>query len=214
MPPFYLSVAPFYFQDFGSSLLSLLWILFQVLLPLHLFSLVGFYHVPSTAICFSLFSFYLMCCVWGSPFCRLQGHSSSYPHVYLPWVGLDHFLVKVSWLVYGTGSCLSEGQCYVQQCFKGVYGLGVVLGSLSANGQGCVPHTTWVRNWWWKCDVYSRERRRIPWPLSLVLTMQPAECSCSTMFTRPLVKSTSALFWQITTYLSLCHQLDSYCFET
>ena len=78
MPPFYLSVPPLYFQDFGSSLLSLLWILFQVLFSVHLFSLVGFYHVPSTAVCFFLFSFYLMCCVWGSPFCRLQGHSSSY----------------------------------------------------------------------------------------------------------------------------------------
>ena len=78
MPPFYLSVPPFYFQDFGSSLLSLLWMLFQVLFPLHLFSLVGFYHVPLTAVRFSLFSFYLMCCVWDSPFCRLQGHSSSY----------------------------------------------------------------------------------------------------------------------------------------
>ena len=78
MPPFYLSVPPFYFLDFWSSLLSLLWILFQVLFPLHVFSLVGFYHVPSTAVCFSFLSFYLMCCVWGPPFCRLQGHSSSY----------------------------------------------------------------------------------------------------------------------------------------
>ena len=71
--------APLYFQDFGSSLLSLLWILFQVDCPfsLHLFGLVGFYHAPSSA-CFSVFSFCLIYYVWGSPFCRLKDYSSSY----------------------------------------------------------------------------------------------------------------------------------------
>ena len=45
----------FYFQDFRSSLLSLLWILFRVdcLFPFHLFGLLGFYLAPSSAAYFS-----------------------------------------------------------------------------------------------------------------------------------------------------------------
>ena len=42
-------------------------------------------------------------------------------------------------LVDGTEPCLSEGPCFLQQCFWGVSGLGVAFGSLSANGQGYVP---------------------------------------------------------------------------
>ena len=66
MPPVYLSVFPFCFQDFWSSLLSLLCILFQVvyLFP-RLFGLVGFYCVPSYAAYFSVFSFCLIYCIWG-----------------------------------------------------------------------------------------------------------------------------------------------------
>ena len=78
MYPFYLSVSPFYFQDFGSSLL--LWIVFQVgfSFPLLLFGLRGFYHC------------YFICCMLlcllilfdllylGYPFCRMQSCSSSY----------------------------------------------------------------------------------------------------------------------------------------
>ena len=62
----YLSVTPFYFQNFGYSLLSLLWILFQVewLFPLDLFFLF-FNHVSSSVACFSVFSFHLIYCVWG-----------------------------------------------------------------------------------------------------------------------------------------------------
>ena len=66
--------SPFYFKGFGSSLRSLLWILFQVdcLFPLHLFGLVVFYLAPSSAAYFSVFSFCLSYCVWGLHFtgCR------------------------------------------------------------------------------------------------------------------------------------------------
>ena len=57
--------SPFYFQDFGSSLLSLLWILFQVdcLFPLRLFGLVGFYLAPSSAAYLSVFPVCLTYCV-------------------------------------------------------------------------------------------------------------------------------------------------------
>ena len=61
MPPFYLSMPPFYCQDFGSSLLSFLWTLFLIdtLFHLHLFGVVGFYHVPSSDACFAvLFCFF------------------------------------------------------------------------------------------------------------------------------------------------------------
>ena len=54
----FLVFSPFCFWDFGSSLLSLLWILFQVgcLFHLHLFDLVGFYLAPLS----NIFFFFLM----------------------------------------------------------------------------------------------------------------------------------------------------------
>ena len=54
----------------------------------------------------------------------------------------------VGFLVEGTGacvlmdeadSCLSGGQDCVRWCFGGVCDLIMILGSLSANGWGCVP---------------------------------------------------------------------------
>ena len=91
---------PFRFQDFGSFSLSLFRILYQVdsLSPLLLIDLVGIYHVPLPAEYFSAFPSCLDCCVWG-------GHSVFWQFV-VPlycggsslWVGLDEWLVKVSWL--------------------------------------------------------------------------------------------------------------------
>ena len=63
------------------------------------------------------------------------------------WMGLDKWLVKVSWLgklvlvfwwvkldvVY-----LECNEVYSSE-FWGVFGFGVTLGSLSFNAQGCVP---------------------------------------------------------------------------
>ena len=63
------------------------------------------------------------------------------------WVGLYEWLVKVSWL----GKLVSvfwlvELDLLSLECnevssseFWGVYGFGMALGSLSFNGQGCVP---------------------------------------------------------------------------
>ena len=42
-------------------------------------------------------------------------------------------------LVGGAGSLLSEVQLTSNSEFWGVYGFGMVLGSLSFNDQGCVP---------------------------------------------------------------------------
>ena len=61
------SVVVFFFlSQFWLILLSLLWISFQVdcLFPCPLFCLVGFYCVPSSAACFSVFSFCLIYYGW------------------------------------------------------------------------------------------------------------------------------------------------------
>ena len=115
--------APLYLQDFRSSLLSILWILFQVDCPfsLHLFGLVGFYHALSSA-CFFVFSFCLIYCVWGLLFVGLNIIVPLTFEVCLLWVRLDQCLLKVSCWGRGTGacvlagevgSCLSEGHCHV-----------------------------------------------------------------------------------------------------
>ena len=69
----FLVFSPFYFPYFGSSLLSLLRILFQIdhLFPLHLFGLVDFYLAPSSAAYFCLLILVNLLC-FGSPFtgCR------------------------------------------------------------------------------------------------------------------------------------------------
>ena len=63
------------------------------------------------------------------------------------WVGLDEWLVKVSWL--GRPASVFwwvELDLFSLECnevssseFWGVYGLGMALGSLYFNAQGCVP---------------------------------------------------------------------------
>ena len=96
MSPGYLSVTPICFQDFGSFSLSLFGILYQVdslSLPL-LFGLVGIYPVPYM-LGISL-PFHLVYIVYISVIQQLVvplycGGSSL-------WVGLDGWLVEVSWL--------------------------------------------------------------------------------------------------------------------
>ena len=92
----------------ASILFPKFWILFSIitlnscqvdcLFPLHLFGLVGFYHVSSSAAYFSVFSFYLIYCVWD----RLSaGWKVVFPLKYgvcPTWLGFDQCLVKVSWL--------------------------------------------------------------------------------------------------------------------
>ena len=87
----YLSVTPFCFQDFGSSLVSLFCILFQVdsLSPLLLFGLVGFYHIFSPAEYFSAFSFCLDCCIWGALSAGWKFMVPLNCGVCSLWVGLD-----------------------------------------------------------------------------------------------------------------------------
>ena len=96
----YLSITPFRFQDFGSSLLSLFCIIFQVgcLSPTLLFGLVCFYHVPSPVGYFYAFSFCLGCCVCGA---LSAGQKVMVPpncEVCSMRVVLDQWFVKVSWL--------------------------------------------------------------------------------------------------------------------
>ena len=96
----WLAFSPFYFWDCGSSLLSLLWILFQVvgLFPLCLFGVVGFYLVSKFAQYFSVFSWYLTFCVW---------HMLSF--LVLPSVGEAGPVVCVGCMLGGTCACLLVG---------------------------------------------------------------------------------------------------------
>ena len=69
-----------------------------------------------------------------------------YCGVFSQWVGLDWWLVEISWL----GELVSlfwwmELDLFFLECnevsseFWGVYGLGMALGSLSFIAQGCIP---------------------------------------------------------------------------
>ena len=117
-----------------SILFPRFWIIFTIVtlncfssrlpFPLHLFVLVGFYVAPSSAEYFSVVSFCLTYCVWGSPFCRLQVHNS--PCFWcLPLMGEVGSVACVGFLVEGhgscilvggSGSCLSGGHCHVWCC--------------------------------------------------------------------------------------------------
>ena len=100
----------------------------------------GIYHVPLPAEYFSAFSFCLDCCVLGAlsvcwkfvvPLCG--GYSL--------WVGLDEWLVKVSWLgklafvFWWVELDLFSLECneVSSSKFWGVYGFGVTFGRLNFN---------------------------------------------------------------------------------
>ena len=151
MSPDYLSATPFCFHDFKSFLLSLFWILFQVdsLSPPLLFDLVGIYHVPLLS-CFRYFSACsscLNCCVWGGLSVFWQFVVPLYCGGSSLWVGLDEWLVKVSWL----GKLVSvfwwvELDFFFLECNEvssnelwDVNGFGVTLSCLYIEAQGCVP---------------------------------------------------------------------------
>ena len=141
--------SPFYFQDFGSSFLSLFWILFQVdcLFPLHLLGLVRFCLAPSSAMFFSVFSLCLTYCVWGLLFTGCRFIVPVVFGVCPQWLWLVQWVVSASWwrglvlvfwwvrldLVFLVSRCTSGG------VFWGVCDLIMILGRLSANGWGCVP---------------------------------------------------------------------------
>ena len=107
----YLSVPLFFifiFHNFGSSLLITL-NSFQVdcLFPCHLFGLVGFYCVPSSAACFSVFSCHLTYYVWRLLSSAWKVLIPLYCEFCPPWMGLDHCLVKFSLLA---NLCLCSGR--------------------------------------------------------------------------------------------------------
>ena len=63
-----------------------------------LFDLVGIVHVPLPVGYFSAFSSYLDCCVWSGLSVFWWFVVSFYCGGFTQWVGLDDWLVKVSWL--------------------------------------------------------------------------------------------------------------------
>ena len=122
----YLCIHLFCIFFWGSSLLSLLWNLFQIdcLFPLHFFGLVGFYHISSAA-SFSVFSSCLIYCEWGLLSTGFKAIVPLVCGICPPWVGLDECLVKLSWLGdWYLSSCPSEGQV---SCSMGCSGVSVSL---------------------------------------------------------------------------------------
>ena len=118
----YLSVMPVCFQDFGSFLLSLFRILFQVdsLSPPLLFGLVGIYHVPLPTEYFSAFSTCLLCLGWSFSILAVCGSSLLWRFltgVVVGRVACWGFLVReacVGVLVGGAGFLLTRAQWSVQ----------------------------------------------------------------------------------------------------
>ena len=161
------------------------WIIFNIitlnclsgrLFPPHLFGVVGFFHVPLSAIYFAIFSFCLIYCVWD---CLSAGWkvvvSLNYevcPPPHPPWVGLDKCHMSVSllgWLVpvfwwMDLKSVSLEGRAMSSSLFWSGWGFGMAFRSLSVNVQSCAPLLLKDRSFlafWWSLDSVLRW-----WPLS------------------------------------------------
>ena len=86
----------------------------------------GFYLAPSSAVCFSVFSFFLTCCVWGLLFTGCWFLVSVVfgvsPVAKVGSVGCVGFLVEgtsACVLVDEAGTCLSGGQVHIWGCVLG-----------------------------------------------------------------------------------------------
>ena len=110
------------------------------------FGLVGIYPVPLPSEYFSAFSSCLYFCIWGGLSVFWQFVVPLYCGSSLLWVGLDRWLVKVSWLrkIVSVFWWL-ELDFFSLECndmssneFWDVIGLGVTLGSLYIEAQGYV----------------------------------------------------------------------------
>ena len=139
-------LSPIHFQDFGSPLLLLLWILFHVDCLFSFASSCGFLSC-SFVYCIFLYLFILfsVLCL-GSPFCRscFLLFVESAPHHVLGWTSVflrflgfgDLHLCSCGWnWIFFSLKCSSS----FSGVFRGIYGLGMVWGSLSANKHCCVP---------------------------------------------------------------------------
>ena len=154
MLPVYLSMSPFYFQDFGSSLISLLWILFQENAYFLFICLVCWVFTMSLHLLHvSVFSFCSVYWIWSLLSVGWKVVVPLNCGLCPPWVGMDQCFVKVSWLGilvpvfwWLEPDCISlKDSAMSSNVFCGVYGFGMALGRLSANVQGCVP--VLLKNW-------------------------------------------------------------------
>ena len=140
----------------ASILFSRFWTIFTIItmnyflcrLPicLHVFGLVDFYHALSSAPSFFVFSFCLIYCVWGllsvgwkdiiSLNCRVCPHGWGCTSTLCRFPGLETCLCSVEWSVILS---LWRAVPYPVVSFRGIYGFGMALSSLSANVQSYVP---------------------------------------------------------------------------
>ena len=138
MPLVYLSVLPSYFINF--TIITLNYFSSDCLFPLHLFGLVYFHLVPSSAACFYASSFFKIYCVWSLLSAGWKVIVPLNCGVCSPWVGLGQCLVKLSWLGVPVFWWMEldlvslKGNASLSSLFW-VSWFGMSLGTLSANGQ-------------------------------------------------------------------------------
>ena len=193
----FLVFSPFYFQDFGSSLLSLLWIFFQIacLFPLNLFGLLGF--LPCSFAC-SVFLFCFILSNLQNGLCYgVYGLLFIGYRILVPLVSVDCPLLGE----FVPGTCVSflvedlwPALCWVElslfplmgraasgDVFWGICELNTTLGSLSTDGWGCVPVLLVV----W-CEVFSTGACRQLWRArSWCWYGYLQECTCQLVFPWP-----------------------------
>lgn len=135
----------------------------------------GFYNIPSSAACFSLFSTCLIDCICHllSTGCKVRFllFVKSAPSGW-GWIcACESFLLGrlVSVLVSGAASCLSGGQCHAQWfVFWGVCGFGMALGSLLLMG-----NVVFLFSWWFGMRHLTPNLLAFGWCLVLVLKWRP-----------------------------------------
>ena len=112
-----------------------------------MFGLVGVFHVPLPAGYFSPFSSLLDWCVWSGLSVFWWSVDPFYCAGFSQWVGLDNWLVKVSWLgklalvfwFVKLDFFSRECNAVSSSVLRWVYGFGVTLGSLYIDAQGYFP---------------------------------------------------------------------------
>ena len=140
------------------------------------FQFVGFYRVPSSAACFSFFSFCLIYCIWGvlsadckavvpliCGFCPQWVEMDKCPWRFLVWRDCCLCSVGWSWILSLWRAVLNT------VLFWGVCGLGMALGSLCVNGQCRLPILLMI----WRVSSSPGSLLAFEWAQALVQWWRP-----------------------------------------